>query len=31
VSIRNVRALLIACNRRDERALAFDDLQIVKP
>ena len=26
-----VRALLIACNRTDERALAFDDLQIVKP
>jgi hypothetical protein len=31
VSINKVRALLIACNRRDERALAFDDLQIVKP
>ena len=31
VSITKVRALLIACNRRDERALAFDDLQIVKP
>jgi hypothetical protein len=27
----NVRALLIACNRTDERALAFDDLQIVRP
>ena len=31
VSMTKVRALLIACNRRDERALAFDDLQIVKP
>jgi hypothetical protein len=31
VSITKVRALLIACNRRDERALAFDDLQVVKP
>jgi hypothetical protein len=23
-------AILIQCNRRDERALAFDDLQVVK-
>jgi hypothetical protein len=31
LSLTKVRALLIACNRRDERALAFDDMQIVKP
>jgi hypothetical protein len=31
LSLTRVRALLIACNRPDERALAFDDLQIVKP
>lgn len=31
LKLSNVRALLIACNRTDERALAFDDLQIVKP
>lgn len=30
LKLSNVRALLIACNRSDERALAFDDLQIVK-
>ena len=26
-----VRAILIGCNRKDKRPLAFDDLQIVKP
>jgi len=31
LSLTKVRAFLIACNRKDERALAFDDLQIVKP
>jgi hypothetical protein len=31
LSLSKVRALLIACNRTDERATAFDDLQIVKP
>lgn len=31
LSLSKVTALLIACNRTDERALAFDDLQIVKP
>jgi hypothetical protein len=31
LNLGNVRALLIACNRTDERALAFDDLQIVRP
>jgi hypothetical protein len=30
LSLAKVRALLIACNRTDERATAFDDLQIVK-
>lgn len=30
-SLTKVQAILIACNRKDERALAFDDLQIVKP
>lgn len=29
--LNKVRAILIACNQKDERALAFDDLQIVKP
>ena len=27
----SIRAILIRCNRRHERALAFDDLQVVKP
>jgi hypothetical protein len=31
LNLSNVRALLITCNRTDERALAFDDLQIVNP
>lgn len=31
LALSKVNALLIACNRSDERALAFDDLQIVKP
>ena len=31
LSLTKVAALLIACNRTDERATAFDDLQIVKP
>jgi hypothetical protein len=31
LSLGKIRALLIACNRTDERALAFDDLEIVKP
>jgi len=31
LALTKVRALLIACNQNDERALAFDDLQIVKP
>ncbi|EIM96278.1 hypothetical protein WQE_34671 [Paraburkholderia hospita] len=31
LSLSKVRAVLIACNRTDERATAFDDLQIVKP
>jgi hypothetical protein len=31
LNLRSVRALLIACNRSDKRALAFDDLQIVNP
>jgi hypothetical protein len=31
LSLTKVRAFLIACNRKDERVLAFDDLQIVKP
>ena len=30
LSLSKVRALLIACNRSDERATAFDDLQIVQ-
>jgi hypothetical protein len=28
--IRSIQAILIRCNRRDKRALAFDDLQIVR-
>ena len=28
--VRHVRAILIKCNRHDERAFAFDDLQILK-
>jgi hypothetical protein len=31
LTLSKVRALLIACNRKDDRAIAFDDLQIVKP
>lgn len=31
LKLNEVRAILIACNRKDERATAFDDLQIVKP
>ncbi|WP_165067072.1 alpha/beta hydrolase [Paludisphaera rhizosphaerae] len=31
LTLTKVRALLIACDRNDERATAFDDLQIVKP
>jgi len=31
LSLTKIQALLIACNRKDERALAFDELQIVKP
>jgi hypothetical protein len=31
LSLTKARAILIASNREDERALAFDDLQIVKP
>ncbi|MFY9611180.1 MAG: hypothetical protein WAU45_21540 [Blastocatellia bacterium] len=31
LNLSRVRALLIACNRKDKRATAFDDLQIVKP
>jgi hypothetical protein len=31
LQLSKVRALLIACNRADKRATAFDDLQIVKP
>jgi hypothetical protein len=31
LSLSTVRALLIACNRTDDRATAFDDLQIVTP
>jgi hypothetical protein len=31
LALTKVNAILIACNRSDERALAFDDLQIVKP
>lgn len=31
LALTKVRAIIIACNRRDERALAFDDLQIVRP
>jgi hypothetical protein len=31
LSLTKVHAILIACNRADERATAFDDLQIVKP
>ncbi|HEY4540922.1 MAG TPA: hypothetical protein VIG66_00950, partial [Noviherbaspirillum sp.] len=31
LTLGKVSAVLIACNRGDERALAFDDLQIVKP
>jgi hypothetical protein len=26
-----IRAILLACDRRDERAIAFDDLQVVRP
>ena len=29
-NIKNVQAILIRCNRKDERAFAFDDLQILK-
>jgi hypothetical protein len=29
-NIKNVRAILIRCARKDERAFAFDDLQVVK-
>ena len=31
LSLGKVTAILIARDRRDERALAFDDLQIVTP
>jgi hypothetical protein len=31
LNLGKVRALVIACNRKDERATAFDDLEIVKP
>jgi hypothetical protein len=31
LQLSKVRALLVACNRADKRATAFDDLQIVKP
>ena len=31
LNLAKARSLLIACNRTDERALAFDDLQIVDP
>ena len=30
LSLTKVNAILISCNRSDERALAFNDLQIVK-
>lgn len=30
LKLANTRAILIRCNRRDERALAFDDLQLVE-
>ena len=29
LDLKDIRALQIRCNRRDKRALAFDDLQIV--
>lgn len=31
LKLQSIRAILIRCNRRDKRALAFDDLQVVKP
>jgi hypothetical protein len=31
LALGKVRAILISCDRQDERALAFDDLQIVQP
>jgi hypothetical protein len=29
-TIKSIQAILIQCDRKDERALAFDDLQLVK-
>ena len=31
LKLQSIHAILIRCNRRDKRALAFDDLQVVKP
>jgi hypothetical protein len=31
LKLQSIVAILIRCNRRDKRALAFDDLRIVKP
>ena len=31
LALRKVRAILISCDRQDDRVLAFDDLQVVQP